>query len=148
MSTLQKRDVLRYSGLSELPRPREGEKALDAALLDLMDDAVRGEYLRLKERKSSSYKKEESPVNTDSAINSRQSLLQAMAEALESGDRTSAEAFRDRFTLLTMLKADPTQARGSYQEYLDQDEWYMIERRKAMGIPASKMPTTKKLNPE
>lgn len=145
MSTLQKREVLRYSGLSELPRPREGTKALDAVLLDLMDDAVRSEYLRLRERKSSSYKREKSTVNPDST--SRQSLLQAMAEALESGDITAAEVFRDRFTLLTMLEADPTQTRGSYQEYLDQDEWYMMERRKAMGIPLSKTPTTKKSNP-
>ena len=138
MSALQKREILRYSGVSELPRPREGTTALDAALVDLMDDAVRSEYLHLTAQRNPSSIR--SPTAGQQSVDkdgtSRQSLLQGMAEALEAGDMESAEALRDRFTLLTMLKADHTQSQGSYQQYLDQDEWYMVARRKAMGIPS------------
>ena len=47
MSQVQKRDLLRASGVRSLPRPREGAAALDEVLTDLMDEAVRSEYIRL-----------------------------------------------------------------------------------------------------
>ena len=43
-----------------------------------------------------------------------------------------AEELRDRFAMLTALKQDHTQEEGSYDRFLDQDEWYMEARRKAM----------------
>ena len=62
----------------------------------------------------------------------RQHLLQQMAMALEQGDVALAQTLREEFATLTALRADPTQAKGSYDPYLDQDDWYMQERRKAM----------------
>lgn len=41
LSNVQKREILRNSGVTDLPRPRLGAAALDPLLLDLMDDAVR-----------------------------------------------------------------------------------------------------------
>jgi hypothetical protein len=132
MSSLDKRNVLRASGVSELPRPRQGVRALDNLLEDLMDDAVRSEYFRLKAGKKSRQ------IPSINPPEGRQAVLQAMTEALESGDINTAEKLRERFTMLTLLKADHTQPQGSYQQYLDQDEWYMIARKKAMGISRSK----------
>ena len=74
-------------------------------------------------------------------VTKRQELLRAMTEALGEENIEKAEELREEFAVLTALKADPTQAEGSYQKFLDQDEWYMAERRKAMGI---KPPPSKK----
>ncbi|KAJ1409058.1 hypothetical protein B484DRAFT_423413, partial [Ochromonadaceae sp. CCMP2298] len=46
LSAAEKREILRASGVRKLPRPRQGA-LLDDLLLDLMDDAVRGEVMRL-----------------------------------------------------------------------------------------------------
>ena len=35
--------------------------------------------------------------------------------------------------MITARRADPTQPEGSYDPYLDQDDWYMAARRKAMA---------------
>ena len=47
-------------------------------------------------------------------------------------DTPQAMALRDEFALLTQLRADPTQTQGSYDRFLDQDDWYMKARRKSM----------------
>eukprot|EP01041_Mallomonas_annulata_P006212 gene6212-12582_t len=63
----------------------------------------------------------------------RQSLLRQMGEALDAGDMEAAEKLRESFMMLSALKADPTQVEGSYSRFLDQDDWYMEARRKAMA---------------
>lgn len=50
LSSTEKRAILRASGLEDIPRPRLGEEALNDALLDMMDDAVREEVRRLREK--------------------------------------------------------------------------------------------------
>ena len=57
MTVAQKRETLRVSGVTDLPRPREGEAELDRMLLDLADDAVRREVFRLKEQNMKQAKK-------------------------------------------------------------------------------------------
>ena len=47
-------------------------------------------------------------------------MLQAMGKALEDGDMDSAIALRAEFARRTILRADPTQSKGSYDPYLDQ----------------------------
>ena len=135
MSTLEKRAVLRASNVKELPRPREGNEALDAALLDLADDAVRGEVYRLRSLSMSSKDTSTKMTNSNdiSDDSSRQSLLRRIGEALESGKLEVAEKLRDDFVAKTALRADPTQPEGSYSRFLDQDDWYLAARRKAMG---------------
>ena len=121
MSAVEKRDLLRASGVRLLPRPREGVQALDAVLMDLMDASVRSEFQRL---------------SSSSAGNSgggeRTDLLRRMGEALENDDVDAATALRAEFAFKTALRADPTQEAGSYDPYLDQDDWYAEARRKAM----------------
>lgn len=123
MSSVEKRATLRASGVTSLPRPREGLDSLDKALLDKMDEAVRGEYLRLRN------------LNGPATIikSPRQALLKAMGEAFDEGDIKAATELREEFMILTSRTADPTQEGGSYDPYLDQDDWYMAARRKAMA---------------
>ena len=122
MSPVEKRATLRASGVTSLPRPRDGLDSLDRALLEKMDEAVRGEVLRLKGR-------EEGP----SIQSPRQAVLKSIGEALDMGDVEKAKSLREEFMSMTARIADPTQAAGSYDPYLDQDDWYMAERRRAMA---------------
>jgi hypothetical protein len=102
MSSVEKRAALRASGVTTLPRPRQGLDSLDRALVEQMDEAVRGEFLRLLSISSNNTEspREESP---------RQGMLQAMGEALDAGDLEAAEALRDQFAAMTAIRADPTQ---------------------------------------
>ena len=126
MTPVEKRAILRASGVTSLPRPREGLDSLDRALVGKMDDAVRGEFLRLKSRNTMD------PIML-SPSSPRQVLLQQMGEALDNGNLEKAEQLREEFMTMSALRADPTQAEGSYDSYLDQDDWYMAARRKAMA---------------
>jgi hypothetical protein len=55
MSAVEKRAILRASGVTSLPRPREGLASLDRALVEQMDEAVKGEFLRLLSNDTSGY---------------------------------------------------------------------------------------------
>ena len=111
-------------------------KALENVLEDLMDDAVRAEVVRIKAARVNKNGREKIKYGTRSSAD-RQALLQDIADALSNGDMNRAKALRERFSMLTDLKADHTQAQGSYDKYLDQDEWYMEARQRAMA-PAQK----------
>ena len=125
MSSVEKRAVLRASGVTSLPRPREGLNPLDRALIDKMDEAVRAEVRRMMGGSTENV----SSIPTTG----RQAKLQALGQAMEEGDMETAERLREEFMVMTDRLADPTQAQGSYDKYLDQDEWYMEQRRKAMA---------------
>lgn len=129
MSNVEKRALLRASGARSLPRPREGAQALDKLLLDLMDSSVRSEVLRLKGSK------DETSANIvgDNTGDDRTRLLRAMGEALGEGNIDEAKKLRESFAQKTLLRADPTQDEGSYDPYLDQDDWYYKARVKAMA---------------
>lgn len=129
MSALEKRAVLRASGVEEIPRPREGQRALDLALQRVMDDSVRREVIRL-----SSDLPSKQIFETE-----EQALLRGMEEALEKGDVAQAEMLREQFAVRRSLRQDPTQEAGAYDRFLDQDDWYMAARRKAMA-PKKKSP--------
>lgn len=128
MSSVEKRAVLRASGVKNIPRPREGIEALDQCLMSVLDDAVRASLLGILSKNNPRYLTEarasESP---------RQKLLQEMSIALQQGDTERAERLREEFASLTVQRADPTQRKGSYDPYLDQDDWYLEQRRRAMG---------------
>jgi len=134
LSTSEKRNILRLSGVLELPRPREGKQALDAMLLDLCDAAVRSEV----NRRMSNKDKESSGLGGIEGGDGRAALLQQIASALEANDASLASKLRAEFDLKTSLRADPTQQVGSYDRYLDQDEWYMQQRRMAMAPKKNK----------
>lgn len=89
MSSLDKRNTLRASGVVDLPRPREGIRALDLRLQDLMDDAVRAEVIRIGATSSApdlprfvGFK----TAGEGKEGESRQSILRKMCSALEEGE--------------------------------------------------------------
>lgn len=141
MDSLDKRALLRASGVRDLPRPRQGRGALDRALLAVMDDAVRSEVVRLSggpwigRRSKDGGEDAGGPSLTASGSGdgSRAELLRSISDALERGDQSEAERLREEFALRTRLRADPTQALGSYDRFLDQDDWYAKERARAMA---------------
>ena len=175
MKQTEKRAILRASGVTgrRLPRPREGEAKLNELLIELMDEAVRGEVIlsgasqwieAAMNMKMSTFSSQEeldsvtqmlsyvsTNTNTNSSISSddnyfrvdktvgamimsrRQRVLRAMGIALDNEDNGRAEELRQEFIRLTELKADPSQDEGEYSRYMDQDEWYMEQRRRAMG---------------
>ena len=103
MSSVEKRAVLRASGSRELPRPREGEAALNLALAEVMDDSVRREYLRLSSSNGDDI------MRTKLSETEEQEILRRMGEALENGQMETAEELREQFANKRALKADPTQ---------------------------------------
>jgi len=139
MSMAEKRAVLRASKVFNLPRPREGAEVIDAMLLDLADDAVRREVLRLRKEETKFNNNNNNnnifysnTINTN-GITDRQVILQQIGDALKNGDLALADSLKEKFRALSMLRADPTQAPGSYDRYMDQDDWYLEQRRKAMA---------------
>lgn len=145
LRTDEKREILRASGVKNLPKPRLGVAALNAILLDLMDDAVRCEIFRLQDQYSRNSRGAQAEIVTtgstltdslpkaESVAPSRAALLHRVGQALQQNDLNSATKLRDLFSQLTALRADPTQSEGSYDPYLDQDDWYMRARQKSMG---------------
>lgn len=146
-TTTDKRAILRKSGVKVLPRPREGEEALDTLLLEKMDDAVRSEVLRLQlsgQGAASRSRAARRPSATSYVVDdqsdpkdgfdavSRQDLLRRIGECIDGGDLELAVKLRQEFQQRTALRADPTQPEGSYSRYLDQDDWYAEARRRSM----------------
>ena len=87
MSTVEKRAVLRKSGVTRLPRPRDGISSLDSKLLSIMDDAVRNEVLRLSNSNSNSNSNDDDDDDDErqSTSTPRQEVLRQMGEALSKG---------------------------------------------------------------
>ena len=126
MEQSRKRALLRGSGIASLPRPSQGEVAINNVLLEYMDEAVRGDILS---RGLPEWQTVAEEIDDASA---RQILLRQMGEALGKGQIDEALGLRDEFVRLTRLRADPSQDEGAYDRYLDQDDWYEAARRRAM----------------
>lgn len=141
LSLAEKRQTLKKSGVLQFPRPRLGTQVVDNMLLDLMDEAVRGEVLRQLQQQQSAQNDEQNTNDeevTQSWTSARQLVLEQMGEALNNGNMKQAEQLRDKFIQMTIVRADPTQNKGSYDRYLDQDDWYLEARRKAMSSNSNK----------
>ena len=132
MSMVEKRFVACLGGALFAATTRR-LSAIDEVLMDLMDTAVRSEYRRLSSSQSSSSLSDNTMATTNQGSGGeRATLLRRMGEALENGELDEATALRAEFAFKTALRADPTQETGSYDPYLDQDDWYAEARRKAM----------------
>lgn len=124
MSSTQKRDLLRASGVTDLPRPREGEDRLNELLMGYMDSSVRNEYQQRLSQSAQSSNSTPSSSSSSKGVkvfsSRRHELLQLMASSLESSDIEQAASYREEFARLTRLRADPTQEEGAYDRFLDQ----------------------------
>lgn len=52
-----------------------------------------------------------------------------LRQAREEGDEVLLALLEEEYARLTVAKIDPTQDEGSYQKDLDQDDWYLKNRR-------------------
>ena len=124
MSSIKKRDLLRASGVTDLPRPREGEGRLNELLMGYMDSSVRNEYQQRLSQSKQSTTSSSSSSSSSKVVkvfsSRRHELLQLMAASLESSDTEQAASYREEFARLTRLRADPTQEEGAYDRFLDQ----------------------------
>lgn len=57
----------------------------------------------------------------------------AVLQAMKDEDEELAGILMERLEILESCRMDPTQDVGSYQKDLDSDEWYEMNRRRAMG---------------
>jgi hypothetical protein len=111
--------VLRQSSDGEAPNP------LDKLLLPLVDESVRRQYLirdaelRLDEAALQELQLEKSP---------RQMAKEKAEEAREAGSEDVADWWENEAELYGSLRADVTQDEGSYNRFLDKDEWYERDR--------------------
>ena len=64
----------------------------------------------------------------------RQVLKEELFDARIRRDYELSAALEQQLDLLTELRADTTQDEGAYDPYLDKDDWYERDRRRAMGL--------------
>ena len=72
-------------------------------------------------------------------LRAKQSRRGRAREALERAEREGADdgtiaALRQEVALQTSLRADYSQDEGEYSRFLDKDDWYERDRRRAMGL--------------
>lgn len=123
--------ALLASGASSLPRPREATlERLSALAYPLLDATVRNQLLLEEAVAAQNYAEAQRLVGAKSQ---RQLVAEALEAALAEEDYARAEQLRARLDVLTELRMDPTQEEGSYDRFLDQDEWYAEQQRRIYG---------------
>eukprot|EP00189_Rhodosorus_marinus_P008251 CAMPEP_0184752480 /NCGR_PEP_ID=MMETSP0315-20130426/43599_1 /TAXON_ID=101924 /ORGANISM="Rhodosorus marinus, Strain UTEX LB 2760" /LENGTH=393 /DNA_ID=CAMNT_0027231809 /DNA_START=1 /DNA_END=1183 /DNA_ORIENTATION=- len=119
MSAPQLRTALRSAGIPSKTRSTRGE--LLTRLIPMIDESVRRAMLIDEAVQREDY-------GRASELQARQSersrVKQQLEEAVAEERYLDAQKLQERFDRLTEMRADPTQDEGSYDRYLDQDEWY------------------------
>lgn len=136
LKTSEKRAILRQSGLAELPRPREGPRAVDAIMIPLLDEEVAYEVLRRLAETRGNFK--EAAMMQD--FESRKPLIaRQVNEARRRGDREEEARLCDELNSLSTLRFDPTNPDGvvSKDSGFDVEEWYWEQRKRVYGIIAA-----------
>jgi len=133
MTVNEKRACLRATGVSALPRPREGVRAVDALLIPLLDEEVAYEILRRLAETKGDFEQaaEMEDFQTRKPIIARQ-----IREARQAGDYEKARALCDELNNLAVLRFDPTVVDGPEGEW-DVEEWYWEQRKRVYGIIAA-----------
>lgn len=116
----------------KLPRPRalrqssEGSaNPLDQLLLPLVDESVRRQYMI---RDAELRQDEAALQKLQSEKSNRQVAKEKAEQAREAGSEDVADWWENEAELYSSLRADVTQDEGSYNRFLDKDEWYERER--------------------
>lgn len=120
-------EMSNFSG--KLPRPRVVRQSesnpLDELLLPLIDETVRKQYLiRDAERKGDNELVEE----LKSTKSRRQNAIEKAEDARKEGNNDLASQWDSESDFLESLRADSTQDEGSYNRFLDKDDWYERDR--------------------
>eukprot|EP00596_Hydrurales_sp_CCMP1899_P003897 CAMPEP_0119050976 /NCGR_PEP_ID=MMETSP1177-20130426/72743_1 /TAXON_ID=2985 /ORGANISM="Ochromonas sp, Strain CCMP1899" /LENGTH=448 /DNA_ID=CAMNT_0007030019 /DNA_START=328 /DNA_END=1674 /DNA_ORIENTATION=+ len=135
MRTSEKRACLRASGVYELPRPREGPRAVDAFMIPLLDEEVAYEVLRRLAETKGDFAEAAEMEDYESK---KPKLARAYKAASESGDRVLAAKLSDEMNSLATLRFDPTNPEntGANMEF-DVEQWYYEARVRVYGIIAA-----------
>jgi len=120
-------EMSNFSG--KLPRPRVVRQSesnpLDELLLPLIDETVRKQYLiRDAERKGDN----ELVKELKSTKSRRQKAIEKAESARKEGNSDLANRWDSESDFLESLRADSTQDEGSYNRFLDKDDWYERDR--------------------
>mmetsp|Transcript_6327 Transcript_6327/g.8387 ORF Transcript_6327/g.8387 Transcript_6327/m.8387 type:complete len:467 (+) Transcript_6327:34-1434(+) len=129
MDEIKKRECLYASGLTKLPRSREGVEKLDKMLLPLMDEKVRRAIQVQQAVAQGNY---ELAVQLESNKSERQIVSEQLERAKNQGITELVERLEERIFLLESAKMDITLDEGTYQKDLDADEWYLQNRKNMM----------------
>jgi hypothetical protein len=123
--------ALLASGVPSLPRPRDATPdALRALARPLLDEIARNQIALVDAIAAEDYGESQRLVGARSR---RQLVSDALDAALAADDLATAATLRERLDVLTDARMDPTLEEGSYDRYLDQDEWYAAEQRRIYG---------------
>jgi len=133
MRTSQKRAILRATGLRELPRPREGPRAVDALIIPLLDEEVAYEVLRRLAETRGDFAMAAEMSDFESR---KPALARLVNQARAEGDYERAKELCDELNSLSTLKFDPTNPDGKPGEW-DVEEWYWEQRKRVYGIIAA-----------
>lgn len=134
MSVAEKRALLRASGLSQLPRPREGSKAVDALLIPLIDEEVAYEVLRRLAETGGDF---EQAAEMEDFQSRKPQLARRIKEARNAGDLRLARKLCDELNGLAMLRWDPTMVGADSAGAWDVEDWYWEQRKRVYGIIAA-----------
>jgi hypothetical protein len=111
--------VLRQSSKGGVPNP------LDKLLLPLIDESVRRQYLI----RDAELRQDEAALQELQLDKSpRQVAKEKAEEARAAGSQDVADWWENEAELYGSLRADVTQDEGSYNRFLDKDEWYERDR--------------------
>ena len=124
------------SFVGRLPRPRQLKQstkegtnetltALDELLIPLIDESVRRQIL-IREAKNNG--EEDTVAQLKESKSLRQMAKERSMLAKVKGDEDLAQFWDSEEKLYASLRADVTQDEGSYNTFLDRDEWYERDR--------------------
>eukprot|EP01035_Chromulina_nebulosa_P022121 gene22121-28641_t len=114
LSNIEKRAILRASGLTQLPRPREGARAVDALIIPLLDEEVAYEVLRRLAETKGNFKEASEMVDFESK---KPKIARQIMEARKRGDFESAKNLCEELNSLSLLRFDPTNPEGAGGEW-------------------------------
>jgi len=133
LSTADKRAMLRASGVRQLPRPREGPRAVDALMIPLLDEEVAYEVLRRLAETRGDFQRAAEMSDFESR---KPQLARMITEARKRGDAARARELCDELNSLSTLRFDPTNPDGPGEDW-DVEEWYWEQRKRVYGIIAA-----------
>jgi len=119
MSVPELRTALRSAGIPSKTRSTRGE--LLNRLIPMIDESERRSMLIDEAVRREDYGR---ASELQAGQSERSRVKQQLEEAVAEERYLDAQKLQERFDRLTEMRADPTQDEGSYDRYLDQDEWY------------------------
>ena len=152
MRLSEKRACLRASGLTALPKPREGPRKVDAIMIPLLDEEVAYEVLRRLGECRGDFALAANMADFETR---KPALARAYNAAVKAGRLDEARSLIEEFNSLATLRYDPSNPEeevyasspgagagsggkgGAAGGGFDIEEWYWEARKRVYGIIAA-----------